>query len=97
MGAGFAAGFLGRFGCVRTNHPHIGRRDLLHVCGLSLFGLSQCDFAGVEAAAPARVGKAKSVVFIFQSGGPSQHETFDPKPDAPDSIRGRIFRRFGVR
>src|SRR6187200_1295260 len=32
--------------------------------------------------------KAKSVVFIFQSGGPSQHETFDPKPDAPDGIRG---------
>src|SRR5439155_20055939 len=29
-----------------------------------------------------------SVVFIFQSGGPSQHETFDPKPDAPDGIRG---------
>jgi hypothetical protein len=27
-------------------------------------------------------------VFIFQSGGPSQHETFDPKPDAPEGIRG---------
>ncbi|RLT11494.1 MAG: DUF1501 domain-containing protein, partial [Planctomycetota bacterium] len=35
-----------------------------------------------------RQGTAKSVVFIFQSGGPSQHETFDPKPKAPDSIRG---------
>ena len=33
-------------------------------------------------------GTAKSVVFIFQSGGPSQHETFDPKPHAPDEIRG---------
>jgi hypothetical protein len=32
--------------------------------------------------------RAKSVVFIFQSGGPSQHETFDPKPDALDGIRG---------
>ena len=35
-----------------------------------------------------RSGSAKSVVFIFQSGGPSQHETVDPKPDAPDTIRG---------
>src|SRR4029077_12642330 len=31
---------------------------------------------------------AGSVVFIFQSGGPSQHETLDPKPDAPEGIRG---------
>lgn len=78
-----------RFGCLRTDHPRIGRRDLLHVCGLSLFGLAQADLTQLEAAAPARrSGKAKSVVFIFQSGGPSQHETFDPKPDAPDGIRG---------
>ena len=78
-----------RFGCVRSDHPHIGRRELLHVCGLSLFGLSQADFARVEAAnSAARTGKAKAVVFIFQSGGPSQHETFDPKPDAPAEIRG---------
>lgn len=30
----------------------------------------------------------KSVVFIFQSGGPSQFETFDPKPESPAEIRG---------
>jgi hypothetical protein len=29
----------------------------------------------------------KSVVFLFQHGGPSQFETFDPKPDAPIEIR----------
>ncbi len=78
-----------RFGCVRTDHPHIGRRDLLHVCGISLLGLGSADLARLRAAAPApRAGRAKAVVFIFQSGGPSQHETFDPKPDAPDGIRG---------
>ncbi|MER3496946.1 MAG: DUF1501 domain-containing protein, partial [Armatimonadota bacterium] len=37
-----------------------------------------------------RRGRAKSVVFIFQSGGPSQHETFDPKPDAPAEYRGEF-------
>jgi hypothetical protein len=36
----------------------------------------------------ATLRRAKSVVFIFQSGGPSQHETFDPKPLAPAEIRG---------
>jgi len=29
----------------------------------------------------------KSVIFLFQQGGPSQLETFDPKPDAPSGIR----------
>jgi hypothetical protein len=33
-------------------------------------------------------GSAKSVVFIFQPGVPSQHETFDPKPQAPEQVRG---------
>lgn len=33
-------------------------------------------------------GRAKSVIFLFLSGGPSQYETFDPKPEAPVEIRG---------
>ncbi len=33
-------------------------------------------------------GQAKSVIFLFLQGGPPQHETFDPKPDAPVEIRG---------
>src|SRR5262245_41668023 len=33
-------------------------------------------------------GKAKQVLLLFLSGGPPQHETFDPKPDAPAEIRG---------
>ena len=31
---------------------------------------------------------AKSVIFLFLFGGPSQYETFDLKPDAPSKIRG---------
>ena len=34
--------------------------------------------------------KAKSVIFIFQGGGASHHETFDMKPDAPPEIRGQL-------
>jgi hypothetical protein len=81
-----------RLGCQRDDHPRIGRRELLQVGGLSLFGMGLGHLARLESqAAPTpqpRSAKAKSVVFIFQSGGPSQHETFDPKPEATELIRG---------
>ena len=35
-------------------------------------------------------GRAKSCILIFQWGGPSQLDTWDPKPDAPDAIRGEF-------
>src|SRR5262245_31831475 len=81
-----------RRGCTPGEHPNIGRRRLLEAGGLSLFGLGLAELLRVEsnaapAAKPARA-TARSVVFIFQSGGPSQHETWDPKPDAPAEIRG---------
>ena len=51
--------------------------------------MSAADLLSLEAhAAAPPAGRAKAVVFIFQSGGPSQHETFDPKPDAPAEVRG---------
>lgn len=84
-----------RSGCCRADHPHVGRRDLLQIGGMSLVGMGLGDLLRMEAQAatkntfaPGAPGKAKSVVFIFQSGGPSQHETFDPKPESPDTIRG---------
>ena len=33
-------------------------------------------------------GRAKSLIYLYLSGGPSQYETFDPKPEAPAEIRG---------
>ncbi|MGD9855021.1 MAG: DUF1501 domain-containing protein [Planctomycetaceae bacterium] len=79
-----------REGCRRDDHPHIGRRELLQVGGMSLVGMGLGDLLRLEAQAAGtqNVPTAKTVVFIFQSGGPSQHETVDPKPDAPDTIRG---------
>jgi len=80
-----------RSGCNREEHPHLGRRELLQVGGLTLLGTGLADLLHLEAqakAAPTGRKAAKAVVFIFQSGGPSQHETFDPKPDAPEGIRG---------
>lgn len=39
----------------------------------------------------ATFGRAKNVIYLWLQGGPPQHETFDPKPDAPAEIRG-LFR-----
>lgn len=78
-------------GCRPEDHHPIDRRELLRAGGLSLFGVGLADLLRLEAhaaSAQRRKGRARSVVFIFQSGGPSQHETFDPKPAAPDGIRG---------
>lgn len=81
-----------RCGCRPHEHPPARtRRGLLQVGGLSLFGASLADLLRLEARAsqtPPRRGRARAVVFIFQTGGPSQFETWDPKPDAPSEIRG---------
>jgi len=63
------------------------RRQVLQVgaaLGLSLPRLLQADAA---AATPKR-GRAKSVIILFLSGGPSQLDMWDLKPDAPADIRG---------
>jgi hypothetical protein len=46
------------------------------------------DPALVRGLEGASFGRAKNVIFLWLQGGPPQHETFDPKPDAPAEIRG---------
>jgi hypothetical protein len=64
------------------------RRKLLQVGGAGLFGLSLPKVLAAEAVRPAAVPRAKSVIFIFLFGGPSQLETFDMKPGAASGIQG---------
>jgi len=63
------------------------RREMLLQFGQAGFGLSLPLLLGRTAAA-APAAKAKSCILLFLSGGPSQYETFDPKPDAPLEYRG---------
>lgn len=42
------------------------------------------------AASTGSFGRAKSCIILFHLGGPPQHETWDPKPDAPEGIRGEF-------
>jgi uncharacterized protein (DUF1501 family) len=64
------------------------RRQVLQAGGAGLLGLSLPKLLAAEATGVARPARAKSVIFLFLFGGPSQLETFDLKPDAPSSIRG---------
>ncbi len=72
------------------------RRDVLHVGGLGFLGLSLPELLRGRAAfaaegapgTPRRGARAKSCILLFLMGGPPQHSTWDPKPDAPAEIRG---------
>lgn len=66
------------------NHG-ISRRGFLTIGALGLGGLSLSSLLAAQERSSYLRGK--SVIFLFQQGGPSQFETFDPKPDAPDGIR----------
>jgi hypothetical protein len=73
----------------------ITRRDLLHVGGLSVLGLSVAgwqSFTRLQAADTTHKGsgRAKACILLYLFGSPAQHETFDPKPDAPADIRGEM-------
>jgi len=48
------------------------------------------ELAGLRALAGNPESKAKSVIFIFLTGGLSHLDSFDMKPDAPDDIRGEF-------
>lgn len=69
----------------------LNRREWLRVGGIGLGGLTLVDLLRrpARAAAP-EGGKAKSVILFGLTGGPPQHETWDPKPDAPAEIRGPL-------
>lgn len=70
----------------------VSRREILQVAGISTLGLTLADFwrLQAEAANPAKADEARDVscIFLWLDGGPSHFETFDPKPDTPDAIRG---------
>lgn len=72
------------------NLRNLSRRDFLSVsAGGVVAGLLPLT-ARKLAAREGVVGRAKSVVIVLLSGGPSQLDTWDPKPAAPDAIRGEF-------
>lgn len=67
----------------------LSRRDVLHAGGLGLLGLSLPELIASRAAeTTGRTGRAKACIVLFLMGGPPQHSTWDPKPDATAEVRG---------
>src|SRR5262245_48777654 len=71
-----------------ANAIGLSRRDLLARCGLGFGTLALAGLLADEGqlhaderpVRPDPKAKAKSVIFLFMGGGPSQVDTFDPKP-----------------
>lgn len=74
------------------------RRGLLQLGGLGALGLTLGDWLRGRQAPAAEAthgadrafGKAKACILLFPYGSPPQHETFDPKPEAPRDIQGEL-------
>jgi uncharacterized protein (DUF1501 family) len=68
------------------------RREFLTVGALGLGGLSLPGLLAARASAAEgkRLVTGRSVIFLFQHGGPSQHETLDPKTEAPEAVRSVV-------
>ena len=63
------------------------RRQCLKAGGAGLLGLCHPTWLEARESRPELPVRAKSVIFLFQWGGPSHIDTFDMKPAAPDTVR----------
>ena len=74
-------------------HPNLNRRQAIQAGAVGLLGLGTNHLHALRAmettSAKPKI-KAKSVIFIFLSGGLSQIDSFDLKPNAPENIRGEF-------
>ncbi len=70
----------------------VTRRGLLQIGSISALGLSlpQLLAARKANASAGNASKDVSCILIWTQGGTSHHDTFDPKPNAPQSVRGEF-------
>ena len=74
------------------NCQGLSRRDFLQVGLHGLAGLGLTDLMRLQAqgVSIAKSSNPKRCILIWLDGGPTHHESFDPKPDAPVEIRGEF-------
>ena len=80
---------LGRAHPDSFQHPLPTRRCALQAGAVGLLGLGTAPLGELRGLAGSEPS-ARSVIFVFLSGGLSQLDSFDPKPDAPEDIRGEF-------
>ena len=73
-------------------HPRyqFDRRQLLRIGAAGVVGTALPFARPAATDAATGTGQAKSVLLVLLSGGPSQLDMFDPKPNAPAEIRGEF-------
>jgi uncharacterized protein (DUF1501 family) len=77
----------------RNHLTSLDRRSFLRAGMLGAMGLALPDLLRMEAHASQEgraTRRASSVIILWMRGGPSQHETWDPKPAAPSDYRGPL-------
>lgn len=73
------------------SHPAlISRRTAVQAGSIGLLGLGMNHVAGLREAVGSPTPRARTCIYIFLSGGLAQHDSFDPKPEAPPEIRGEF-------
>jgi len=70
----------------------MSRRVVLQAGLAGTIGLSLPELLRLQAESAEKKGEARetAVIYIEMAGGPTQHETYDPKPDAPAEYRGPL-------
>ncbi len=79
--------------CNLATSPRPSRRDLLRAGVIGSLGFSLADFLRLRAQSSSgsiASPRANACILIWQSGGPSHIDTFDPKPDARAEVRGEF-------
>ena len=75
----------------RLANGRVSRAEFLRLGGLgALSGLAADRAASAVERTTVSIPRARSVIIVFASGGQSQFETWDPKPDAPLEVRGEF-------
>jgi hypothetical protein len=73
---------------LERSEDSVSRREFLGAGGLGVVGLSLSDQAAW--ADFLKRCSRKHCILVLMTGGPSQMETFDPKPNAPQDVRGTL-------
>ncbi|MBM3994708.1 MAG: DUF1501 domain-containing protein [Planctomycetes bacterium] len=73
----------------QRNCQGMSRRAFLQIGGSTALGLTLADLLALKAnQGTNQTGPARSVIFLWLWGGPSQLDTWDPKPNAAMEFRG---------
>jgi hypothetical protein len=74
-------------GCLVCSDASLRRRDFLRVGSLSLLGINLSQYLRLKHATAASASspskKAQACILLWLEGGPSQMDTWDPKPNSP--------------